>query len=156
MKNNFIKISFGILVLSLFVSCTTVGKLIRKEKQPFQERSFDSKLWLEGDVQTRGEMAYDLHWKKSDPNAYFLKSKTQAEILTNLGEPDRKTRGRCCGAGGTFDEEVWLYNIEVKNMDNSKITIQQFQIYFNPGGKVDEWRISPWDDKNPDFFPRIG
>ncbi len=156
MQKKLLKISFGILVLSLFVSCATVKNLLTQKSGPFQERSFDSKLWREGDAQTRGEMSKDLRWKKNTADGYLLDGKTQSEILTILGEPDRKTRGRCCGAGGTSDEEVWLYNIEIKDEDDSKTRIKHFQIYFQTGGKVDEWRISLWDDKNPDYFPRVG
>ena len=156
MQNKLLRMSFGIWVLSLFVSCGTFKDLIPPNKRPFQERIFDSKLWREGDAQTRGKMSKDLRWKKYAAEGYLLDGKTQSEILTILGEPDRKTRGRCCGAGGTSDEEVWLYNIEVNDPDNSKTTIEHFQIYFQPGGKVDAWRISLWDDKNPDYFPRIG
>jgi hypothetical protein len=156
MQNKLIKISFGVLILGLFGSCAAVKNLIPKEKTPFQERKFDSKLWREGDAQTRGEMSDDLRWKKSQSNGYFLDSKTQSEILEILGEPDRKTRGKCCGAGGTSDEEVWLYNIEVKGSGNSKFNNEHFQLYFTPSGKLDEIRISLWDDNNPDYFPRVG
>jgi hypothetical protein len=155
MKNNFIKISIGILAFSLFASCALINKQMFREKRPFQERNFDAKLWREGDPQTRGEMSKDLRWKKTESGRYLLDDKNQQEILAILGEPDRKTRGRCCGAGGTFDEEVWLYNIDVKTGD-STITEEHFQIYFTESGKVDEWRIALWDDKKPDYFPRVG
>ena len=123
MQNNLIKISFGVLVLSLFVSCTMVKNLIPQKKRPFQERTFDSNLWREGDAQARGEMSEDLRWKNNAAGGNLLRDKSQAEILNYLGEPDRKTRGKCCGAGGTSDEEVWLYNIEIKNADDSKTKI---------------------------------
>ncbi|MEP6901601.1 MAG: hypothetical protein ABJA66_07615 [Actinomycetota bacterium] len=156
MQSKLIKISFGVLIFSFLFSCASVKKLIPKEIRPYQEKKFDSKLWIDGDAQTRGEMAKDLLWKKSPSEGYFLSGKTETEILTILGEPSRKTRGKCCGAGGTSDDEVWLYNIEVEDSSNSKTEIKQFQLYFTPGGKVDETRIELWDDKNPDYFPRIG
>ncbi len=156
MQNKLIKISFGVLILTLFISCTSVKNLIPKEKRPFQKRSFDSKLWRAGDAQIRGEMSDDLRWKKSPSNGYFLDGQTQSEILELLGEPDRKTRGKCCGAGGTSDEEVWLYNVDVKEFETSDIKTKQFQIYFTESQKVDEIRIALWDDKNPDYIPRVG
>src|SRR5215208_2160470 len=112
MKNNLIKISFGILAVCLFTACASVRKAARennpvKEKRPFQEREFNAAAWRKGDSQTRGEMTKDLRWKKSDPQNYILDDKNRRQVLEILGEPDRKTRGRCCGAGGTFDEEVW-------------------------------------------------
>jgi len=155
MKNNLIKISVGILAFCLFASCALIKKQIFRGKRPFQERNFDAKLWREGDPQTRGEMSKDLRWKQSESRSYLLTGRTQQEILAMLGEPDRKTRGKCCGAGGTFDEEVWLYDIDVKIGDSS-ITEQHFQIYFTESGKIDAWRVAWWDDKNPDYFPRIG
>ena len=122
MQNKLLRMSFGVLVLSLFVSCTTVKNLMPQKKRPFQERIFDSKLWREGDAQTRGEMSKDLRWKTNAAEGYLLDGKTQSDILTYLGEPDRKTRGRCCGAGGTSDEEVWLYNIEIMDGVRMEVT----------------------------------
>jgi hypothetical protein len=155
MKYNLLRISGGILALSLFASCALVNKRIFRGTRPYQERSFDAKLWREGDPQTRGEMIMDLRWKKTESGDYVLHGKTQQEILAMLGEPDRKTRGKCCGAGGTFDEEVWLYDIDVKRGD-SPVTEEHFQIYFSGSGKIDAWRVALWDDKNPDYYPRIG
>ena len=156
MQKRLTKIVLGVLILSLFFSCASVKKLIPQKKSPYQKRSFDSKLWREGDAQTRGEMSKDLYWKESESGNYLLRNKTQTEIVELLGEPDRKTRGRCCGAGGTWDEEVWLYNVDVKDFDSSDIKTEHFQIYFTESQKVDETRIAPWDDKNPDYYPRIG
>ncbi len=156
MQSYFIKIWLGVLFLSLFISCAAVNKIIPKERKPFQEKPFDVKTWHEGDPQTRGEMAKDLRWKRTADQGYLLDQKGQPEILTILGEPDRKTRGKCCGAGGTSVEEVWLYDVEIKNETDSTTRIEQFQIYFTPNGKVDTFRISKWDDKNPDYFPRVG
>jgi hypothetical protein len=159
MKNNIIKVSIGILAVCLFAACASFRKAAQennpfREKRPFQERNFDARLWREGDAQTRGEMSKDLRWKTSTPQGYILDDKNRPQVLEILGEPDRKTRGRCCGAGGTFDEEVWLYNLEVK--DGSEIKSEHFQIYFDESGGVDEWRVAVWDDKNPDYFPRVG
>jgi hypothetical protein len=156
MPNKIVKFLPQVLILCLFVSCTTVKNLVPKKNRAFQERNFDSKLWIEGDAQTRGEMSEDLRWKKSVSDVSFIGSKTKPEILEVLGEPDRKTRGKCCGVGGTFEEEVWLYNLEVKDPDGSMLTVKQFQFYFTESGKPDEIRISLWDDKNPDYYPRIG
>lgn len=150
MKNKLIKISVGVLILCFFISCDLI-----REPRAFQERTFDSKLWREGDAQIRGEMSKDLRWKKSESGNYILDHKSRQEVLAILGEPDRKTRGRCCGAGGTSDEEVWLYELEVSDGKN-ELKNEHFQIYFTEGGKIDEWRIALWDDKNPDYFPRIG
>ena len=155
MKNVLVKMSVGFLVLVFAASCSQLNKLTFKPKKPFEERSFDAKLWREGDAQTRGEMTKDLQWKETESGDYLLNGKTQKQILAMLGEPDRKTRGMCCGAGGTFDEEVWLYEIDVKNGDSS-ITQEHFQIYFTENGKIDAWRVEKWDDKNPDYYPRIG
>src|SRR5215510_7183467 len=116
MKKNFIKISFCVFVLCCFTACASINKFIsglnkpNQGSRPFQERKFDSKLWREGDAQTRGEMSKDLQWNRSESGDYPLENKTREQVLAILGEPDRKTRGRCCGAGGTFEEEVWLYD----------------------------------------------
>jgi hypothetical protein len=155
MKNNLLKISAGILAISLLTSCALFHKRIFRGTRPYQERSFDAKLWREGDPQTRGEMIMDLRWKKTESGDYLLRDKNQQEILAILGEPDRKTRGKCCGAGGTSEEEVWLYDIDVKQSDSS-VTEEHFQIYFKEGGKIDAWRVALWDDKNPDYYPRVG
>lgn len=151
MKNSLIKISVGVLILCFFISCDSI-----REKRAFQERPFDSNLWRKGDAQTRGEMSRDLLWKKTETGNYVLDRKTRQEVAAMLGEPDRKTRGRCCGAGGTSDEEVWLYNLEVSDGTDLKTKTEHFQIYFNESGKIDEWRMMLWDDKNPDYFPRVG
>jgi len=151
MKNNLIKISVGILLLCCFISCDSV-----REKRVFQERKFDSDLWRKGDAQTRGEMSEDLRWKKTESGRYVLDDKTRTEVLALLGEPDRKTRGKCCGAGGTSDEEVWLYNLEMSDGIDSKTKTEHFQIYFTESGKVDALRMDLWDDKNPDYYPRVG
>ena len=161
MKNNILKISFGVFVLCCFAACTSINKFIsqlnksNREDRPFQERKFDSKLWLEGDTQTRGEMSENLRWNQSETGGSPLEGKTRQQVLAILGEPDRKTRGKCCGAGGTFEEEVWLYDIKAQDAD-SKIKDEHFQIYFTESGKVDELRVALWDDKNPDYYPRIG
>lgn len=151
-----LKFLFVILILSLTVSCFSVKNIFQKEKKPFQERNFDSAVWKDGDEQTRGEMSKDLQWRRTDSDGYLLRNKNQAEIIKLLGEPDRKTRGKCCGAGGTAEGEVWLYNLEVKVEDSPELKTTQFQIYFTTDGKVNETRINKWDDKNPDYFPRVG
>ena len=150
MKNNLIKMSVGVLILCFFISCDSV-----RENRAFQERPFDSNLWRKGDAQIRGEMSGDLIWKRSESGNYVLNAKTRQEVLALLGEPDRKTRGKCCGAGGTSEDEVWLYKLEVADGSN-KLINEHFQIYFTEGGKIDEWRIALWDDKNPDYYPRVG
>ena len=142
--------SIGALILCFFISCDSV-----REKRAFQERTFDSTLWRAGDAQTRGEMSRDLLWKKTESGNYVLDAKTRPEVLAILGEPDRKTRGKCCGAGGTSEDEVWLYTLEVADGKN-KLTNEHFQIYFTESGKIDEWRMALWDDKNPDYYPRVG
>lgn len=156
MKKNILKLSFGFLILSLAISCSSVKNILPKEKRNFQERTFVSADWKNGDPQMRGEMSKDLQWRRTDADGYFLRNKTQAEILKILGEPDRKTRGKCCGAGGTAEGEVWLYNLEVKDEDSPDLKSKQFQIYFTTDSKVNETRVSKWDDKNPDYFPRVG
>ena len=155
MNNNLIKILIGILFLCLSTSCGSIAvKFGLKENRPFQERKFDAEAWRAGDAQTRGEMAKDLRAKLFEPNNYLLNRKSRKQILELLGEPDRKTRGRCCGAGGTSEEEVWLYNLEV--MEDSNMKTEHFQIYFHPTDVVDEWRVEEWDDNKPDYFPRVG
>ena len=150
-----LKFLFVVLILSLTVSCSSVKNILPKEKRPFQERNFDSAEWKKGNEQTRGEMSKDLHWRRSE-NDYVLSKKNQTEVVRILGEPDRKTRGKCCGAGGTAEGEVWLYNLEIKYEDSPELKTTQFQIYFTTDSKVNETRISKWDDKNPDYFPRVG
>ena len=150
-----LKFLFVVLILSLTVSCSSVKNIFPKEKKPFQERNFDSAEWKKGNEQTRGEMSKDLHWRRSE-NDYVLSKKNQTEVVRILGEPDRKTRGKCCGAGGTAEGEVWLYNLEIKYEDSPELKTTQFQIYFTTDSKVNETRISKWDDKNPDYFPRVG
>jgi hypothetical protein len=160
MKNNLIKVSIGILAFCLFAACAAPDGRVEQdnkpanEKRPFQERQFDAAAWRTGDARTRGEMSRDLHWKQSAPEGYFLDDKNRRQVLEILGEPDRRTRGRCCGAGGTVDEEVWLYNLEVK--DGSQIKSKHLQLYFHERGTIDEMRIAAWDDNNPDYFPRVG
>lgn len=138
------------LLLCCFISCNSI-----RENRAFQERPFDSNLWRKGDAQTRGEMSRDFLWKRAESGNYVLDAKTRAEVLAILGEPDRKTRGKCCGAGGTSEDEVWLYTLEVSD-GKEKLKNEHFQIYFTESGKVDEWRIALWDDKNPDYYPRVG
>ncbi len=156
MKKKFLKLSVGVLILSFAVSCASIKNILPKEKRPFQERNFDSAEWKKGDEQTRGEMSKDLQWRRTDADGYFLRNKNQAEIIKLLGEPDRKTRGKCCGAGGTAEGKVWLYNLEIKYEDSPELKTTQFQIYFTTDSKVNETRINKWDDKNPDYFPRVG
>lgn len=137
-------------------SCATVDKLFPKPPRPFQARAFDSKLWRAGDAQTRGEMARDLEWNPNKLESYNLSQKNQSVVLNILGEPDRKTRGKCCGAGGTAEVEVWLYKIEIKEESRAESETKHFQIYFTEDGRVDTTRIAEWDDRNPDYFPRVG
>jgi len=146
------------IVLSInLCACVSVREFLPKEKRAFQERSFDSKLWLAGDEQTRGEMAKDLQWKKIEPNGgYFLRNKTQSEIVELLGEPDEKSRGKCCQVSYAPEVEVWLYEIEVKEEFSNEKKTKHFQIYFSPDGKVEETRIAEWDERNPDYIPRMG
>jgi hypothetical protein len=148
MNKYLFKISLGILALCLLSACGSVN--IR----PWQEKKFDAALWRNGDAQTRGEMAEDLR-RQSYGADFSLSRKSRQQIFELLGEPDRKTRGRCCGAGGTFEEEVWLYDLEVRDGENRTKT-KQFQLYFTETDQVDEVRIALWDDKNPDYYPRVG
>jgi hypothetical protein len=166
MKNNLRKISVGILAIGLFAACASFDRQVSHgdqpadvnrsalEKRPFQEKKFDAAQWRAGDAQTRGEMSKDLHWRQSAPEGYLLDDKNRAQVLEILGEPDRKTRGRCCGAGGTSEEEVWLYKLETKA--GSEIKSEHLQLYFTDSGRVDEMRIAAWDDTKPDYFPRVG
>lgn len=142
--------SVGVVLLCCIISCDSI-----REKRAFELKPFNSDLWRKGDAQIRGEMSRDLIWKRSESGNYVLDAKTRAEVLAILGEPDRKTRGKCCGAGGTTDDEVWLYALEVAD-GADKLKTEHFQIYFSENGKTDEWRIAPWDDKNPDYYPRVG
>ncbi len=153
MKNNFLKIAVVLLPFCLFAACASVGGVFKKNR-PFEPRSFDAAGWRAGDAQTRGEMSQDLQWKKDERNNYIFNRQSRRQILELLGEPDRKTRGRCCGAGGTSEEEVWLYDLEVPA--GTQLKPAHFQIYFHPSDIVDEWRVMPWDETNPDYFPRVG
>lgn len=153
MKNNFLRIAVVILSFCLFPACASINRGL-KESRPFQDRPFNAEAWRAGDAQTRGEMSQDLRWQRDERSGSSLSRKSRAQIAQLLGEPDRKTRGRCCGAGGTSDEEVWLYDLEVKDGD-SKTKSAHFQIYFDDRG-VDEWRVGTWDDNEPDYFPRVG
>ena len=156
MKNVLLKMSVGVLALVFFASCSQINKLSLMPKKPFEERTFDAKLWREGDAQTRGEMIKDLRSKKTDNGRYLLyESLTRQEVVEIFGEPDRKTRGRCCGAGGTFDEEVWLYELETAE-PGGNLRPLHLQMYFSEDGEIDATRVALWDDKNPDYFPRVG
>ena len=76
------------------------GAFVAHGNRPFEKRKFDAEAWRGGDAQTRGEMSEDLQFGRNESNDYYLSRKSHQEILELLGEPDRKTRGKCCGAGG--------------------------------------------------------
>jgi hypothetical protein len=156
MKKLTVKIALIALISANLCACASIIKNFPKANRPFQEKSFDSKIWIAGDAQTRGEMLKDLQWNNAKPKNISLRDKTQAEILSLLGEPDKKASGKCCGIPRTREVEVWLYNVETQNEFSKKTESEHFQIYFTEDGKVDEFRTAVWDAKYPDYLPRIG
>jgi len=156
MKSIFTKIAVVTLAFCLLTSCNLTHNVFIKPSRPFQDRPFDAEAWRAGDAQTRGEMSKDLRSTRNASGGSIISRKTRRQIVELLGEPDRKTRGRCCGAGGTSEEEVWLYDLEVAEAGDSKTKPAHFQIYFHSSDVVDEWRIGEWDDREPDYFPRVG
>jgi len=153
-----VKIVLIILVAANLFGCASIAKNFPKDvkDRPFQERDFDSTLWIEGDARTRGEMLKDLQWNPVKPDKLSLRGRNQVEILKILGEPDTKTSGKCCGVPRTREVEVWLYGVETKYESSTEIKKSHFQIYFTEDGKVDEFRTAEWNEKNPDYFPRVG
>jgi hypothetical protein len=156
MKNLTAKIALIVLITANLCACASITKNFPKENRPFEERSFDSKIWIEGDAQARGEMLKDLRWNEAKLQNVSLRGKTQREILLLLGEPDQKTRGKCCGVPRTGEVEVWLYNVETIDEFSKKTESRHFQIYFTEDAKVDEYRVAAWNEKNPDYLPRVG
>jgi hypothetical protein len=156
MKSLTVKIALIAIIAANLCACASVIKNFPKKDRPFEKRSFDSKIWIEGDAQTRGEMLKNFQWNEDKSKIIVLRDKSQGEIVRLLGEPDKKTSGKCCGVPRTREVEVWLYNVETQNESSKKTESEHFQIYFTEEGKVDEFRVAEWDEKDPDYVPRIG
>lgn len=156
MKNLTVKIALIAIVAANVSACASIANLFPKEKRPFQERKFDSKQWLDGDAQTRGEMLKDLRWNENNLENLKLRNKTQAQILSLLGEPDKKSSGKCCGVPRTREVEVWIYKVETQDEFSKKTETEHFQLYFTEEGTVDEFRTAEWSEQDRDYIPRIG
>jgi hypothetical protein len=158
-KKVFIKLTLSILLLFNLAACSTVDKLIDNQppqKRAFQEKPFSSDEWIKGDAQTRGEMARDL--SKYETFESKIKGKSRSELIKILGEPDKKTTGKCCYIRSGEEVEVWLYEIDPPEFDagGKKTKNNGVQIFFsNDGDDVMSINRGAMDEK-PAHFPMVG
>ncbi|HEY0323410.1 MAG TPA: hypothetical protein VGC66_20805 [Pyrinomonadaceae bacterium] len=110
--------SAACLLLVLFVSLSCG---FRKPWRSYEQQSFDSQKWKDGDGITRGTMIFDLHKNRT------LSGQSRENIAGLLGEPDKKRPGRSARAA-----EVWLYQIETVG-EKPK---QYFPVSFDPQGRA--------------------
>ena len=142
----------------LISSCTSITKYFPKQARSFQQREFNSEEWKNGDYQTRGEMMDE---KLKERISQIEGNNTQEKILELLGEPDEKTKARCCYAGRSGQSgkvDLWLYYIEVERFGkdaNTKPPLEKkaLKIYFD-GTRIS--RNMGDRNGNHDYFPAIG
>ena len=63
----------------------------------FNNESFNSERWIRGDIRVRGRMVRDLR------STRLLEGKTEAEIISLLGEPDYRSELR----------PAWVYKVDI-------------------------------------------
>jgi len=114
-----------------------------KKARPFMVKSFNSQEWKAGDAQTRGEMADDLE------NKHDINQKSQADVLSLLGEPDKKTKGGYIHRGNQTDQETWVYRLQMPEGEH------HYRIYFDNSKKSVE-RASVTDVDSEFYFPVVG
>ncbi|HEY0426746.1 MAG TPA: hypothetical protein VGC76_02965 [Pyrinomonadaceae bacterium] len=102
------------LVLMVNLGCAMSNKFWRS----YEPRPFDSQKWREGDALERGTMFIDLFKKRK------INGKTKEEVMTLLGEPDKKST-----AGGF---ELWHYKVEFAG----ESPVQYFPVTFDKNGKA--------------------
>jgi len=152
-KEIFVQLAISILLLFNLAACSTVDKLTQPQKRTFQEKPFVSDEWINGDAQTRGEMARDL---KKYESVKTLKGKNQSELLKILGEPDRKTTGKCCHVRFADEVEVWLYKIESADAAGQKTKDEAVQIFFGASDKTVMDLTTGSMEEKPAYFPMVG
>lgn len=103
-----------LLLLSVSLSCT----LPRKFWRSYEPQPFDAQKWQNADAQERGTMFVDLYKKR------LVHGKPKEEVLTLLGEPDKKSTG-----GGS---EIWHYKVEFAGEE----PVQYFPITFDKNGRA--------------------
>jgi hypothetical protein len=148
----------GCVLLFGINGCTNpIRTIFPKPPRAFQEKNFDSKQWRDGDPQDRGEMAVDLNqgkYEKSSPNN--LTGKSPVEVLQLLGEPDKKTIGKCCFRSPP-DVQVWLYKLQRPDGPKGELKEHAFQIYFTEDGKtVQDYTFTGEMEDHPVYIPNIG
>ncbi len=141
----------GLLLLSL-AACSGIDRRAgdpTPEKRTFKEKPFSTGEWIKGDTHARGEMALDLlRYETFQP----LMGKNQGEIIKTLGEPDKKTMGKCCYVRSGEEVEVWLYKIETPGEAEDYAV----QVFFSNDGKTVISFNRGAMDKKPAHFPMIG
>jgi hypothetical protein len=152
-RKNFLKLTFAVLLLCSLAACSIIGSSTPPEKRAFVERPFASDGWLKGDAQARGEMTRDL--EKYETVA-ALKGKTPSELIKILGEPDKKTTGKCCHARFAEEVEVWLYKIEPADAPGRKVKKDSVQIFFSREDKTVMDLTTGAMDEKPAYFPMVG
>lgn len=159
-KKIFAQLAISAVLLFNLAACSTVDKLANRaidnstpEKRAFQEKPFSSDAWLKGDAQTRGEMTRDLGKYES---VKALKGKKQDELIKILGEPDKKTTGKCCHVRFADEVEVWLYKIESPETNGTRPKHNSVQVFFSANDKtVMELTTGAMEEK-PAYFPMVG
>lgn len=153
------KKAFIILTLSIFLLCNlaacSVTDKFTPEPRVFQEKPFSSDAWIKGDAHARGEMALDL--SRYETFESLLDGKNQSELLKLLGEPDKKTTGRCCYVRDTDEVEVWLYRIQLPaERGGQKPEEYAIQIYFDSDGRTVTGLERGTMQEKPVYIPRVG
>ena len=161
-KKVFIKLALSALLLFNLAACSSVDKSANNtidkrtpEKRAFQLKPFSSEEWIKGDAHARGEMARDL--LKYETSRQLI-GKNQSELINILGEPDKKTTGKCCYIRDGEEVEVWLYRIDPPEFDSDGKPTENdtVQIFFNKDGTtVTSINRGAFDEK-PAHFPMVG
>ena len=154
-KTAFIKLALAGLLLFNVAACSSVDKSM-PEKRAFQLKPFSSEEWIKGDAHARGEMARDL--SKYETFESLVKGKNQSELIKILGEPDKKTTGKCCYIRDGEEVEVWLYKIDPPEFDGDGKQTEKdgVQIFFRNDDKTVQSINRGAMDEKPAHFPMIG
>lgn len=103
-----------LLLLVLIGGCAGFNRIGRS----YEPIPFNSQKWRDGDAQVRGTMFLDLFKKR------IVNGKTKDEVLTMLGEPDKKST--------VNDSEIWQYRVEFAGENPA----QSFSVTFDKNGKA--------------------